>query len=72
MRVDYVSSGDNTLVVTGPAGTFSQNIFTLDGSGSEWYVECLGKVRSVAYSNWTGIATVQSETRMEMSDFGFQ
>ena len=72
LRVDYVSSGVNTLVVTGPAGSFSQVIFTLDGSGSEWYVECLGKVRSVAYSSWTGIASVESVTRMELSDFGLQ
>ena len=72
MRVDYVSSGVNTLVVSGPAGSFSQVIFTLDGSGPEWYVECLGKVRSVAYSSWTGIASVESVTRMELTDFGLQ
>lgn len=72
MRIDYNSSGENTLVVTGPNDTFSQTIFTLQGSGSEWYVECLGKVRSVAYASWTGIASVESETRMELMDFGIQ
>ncbi len=72
MRVDYTSSGENTLIMTGPGGTFTQTIFTLQGSGSEWYVECLGKVRSVAYASWTGIASVESETRMELLDFGIQ
>jgi len=72
MRIDYLSSGENTLIMTGSGGTFTQTIFTLEGSGSEWYVACLGKVRSVANASWTGIANVDSEVRMELIDFGMQ
>jgi hypothetical protein len=72
VRVDYVSSGENILIVQGPAGTLTQPIFALSGSGSDWYVACVGKVRSEAFSRWTGIATVESTTRMELTDFGIQ
>jgi hypothetical protein len=72
MRVDYVSSGENIQVVQGPAGTLTQPIFTLNGSGSDWYVECVGKVRSESHATWAGIATVESTTRMELVDFGIQ
>ncbi len=72
LRVDFVSTGDNTLVITGPETSFSQQIFTLEGSGSDWYAECLGRVRSETTSSWQGIASVESQTTMELTNFGFR
>lgn len=66
MRVDYVTRGENNLEVTGTV-SMSQLLATIESSGSEWYVECLGKVKSASRSSVSGIASFESENQMELS-----
>jgi hypothetical protein len=72
MRVDFTGTGENTLVVTGPAGSLIQSLATLESAGSDWYVPCVGKVRSNVRSTWSGIANVETETQMMITDFGLR
>jgi hypothetical protein len=69
LRVDYKSSGDNNMQVTGPSGVYTQHLASIEGGGSDWYVKCLGRVKSISTSVVTGIADMRDERTMELSDF---
>jgi hypothetical protein len=69
LRVDYTTQGVNNLEITAPAGVFTQQLAVIEGSGSDWYVECLGRVKSISTSVVTGIADYRDERTMELSDF---
>ena len=69
MRIDFTTSGENNLEVTGPAGSMSQLLATIEATGSDWYVECLGKVKGTSKSTVSGIASFQQETTMELTSF---
>jgi hypothetical protein len=72
IRVDFTGTGENNLVITGPGPGLSQLIATLESNGSEWYVPCVGKVRSYTSSTWSGIVNVESEIQMEINGFGLR
>lgn len=68
LRVDYKTSGDNNLQVTGPSGVYARHLASIEGGGSDWYVKCLGRVKSISTSVVTGIADMRDERTMELSD----
>jgi len=72
IRVDFTGTGENNLIITGPGPGLSQLIATLESTGSEWYVPCVGKVRSYTSSTWSGIVNVESEIKMEITGFGLR
>ena len=57
MRVVYVTRGENNLEITGSVSV-SQLLATIEPSGSDWYVESLGRVKSANRSSVSGIADV--------------
>lgn len=69
MRIDFQTTGENNLLVTGPSGSYSQLLANIESTGSDWYVECLGLVRRYTKSSVSGIASAEHETLMELADF---
>jgi hypothetical protein len=72
IRVDFTGSGENTLVVTGPGPSLIQSLATMVSSGSDWYVPCVGKVRSSLHTTWSGITSVETRSEMAITDFGIR
>jgi len=69
LRIDYTSRGVNNLEVTGPTGVYTQQLAVIEGSGSDWYVKCLGRVKSSYKSVVSGIANFTDERSMELTKF---
>lgn len=73
MRIDFSVTGNNTLVVTGPGGSLTQPLVSIDSTGSEWYVDCLGKVKSTSQGTITalmaGMPNVDHDSTMEATGF---
>jgi len=69
-RIDFETKGENTLeVVVDGGGSMSQHLASIEASGSDWYAECIGKVKGNNKSTVTGIADSQHETSMELTSF---